>query len=296
MIPLTEIFCLIDDFCKHFDQAQSKYILPNPNRKRNKCCTIGLSELMTIIVMFHLSHYRTFKDFYLCCLCQNYRKEFPKLVSYNRFVELMPMTFMPMVLLLKGLSGQQTGKYYIDSTKLPVCHNLRIYRHKVFKDVAKRGKTSTGWFFGLKLHLVINNQGEIMNFSLTPGNVDDRGVVEHLVGKLQGWLFGDRGYISKKLVETLAEQGLELITKVKNNMKEIILDPIKKQFLNYRGIIETVNDQLKNLFYIDHTRHRSVMNFQVNVLAGLLAYVFKPNKISVPFKKLNNLNLILISN
>ena len=148
MIPLTEIFCLIDDFFKHFDQAQNKYILPNPNRKRNKPCTICLSELMTIIVMFHLSHYRTFKDFYLCCLCQHYRKEFPRLVSYNRFVELMPMTFMPMVLLLKGLSGKQTGQYYIDSTKLPVCHNLRIYRHKVFKNVAKRGKASTGWFFG----------------------------------------------------------------------------------------------------------------------------------------------------
>jgi len=108
-----------------------------------------------------------------------------------------------------------------------------------------------------------------MNFSLTPGNVDDRKVVEHLVNKLQGWLFGDRGYISKKLVQSLANQGLELITKVKTNMKEKILEPIKKRFLNHRGIIETINDQLKNLFYIDHTRHRSVMNLQVNVLAGL---------------------------
>lgn len=296
MIPLTEIFCLIDDFCKLFEQKQKNYILPNPDGKRNKPCSISLSELITIVVMFHLSHYRTFKDFYLCCLCQSYRKEFPKLVSYSRFVELMPMSFMPMILLLQGLSGKQTGQYYIDSTKLPACHNLRIYRNKVFKDVAKRGKTSMGWFFGLKLHLVINQQGEIMNFSLTSGNVDDRMVVERLVSKLQGWLFGDRGYISKKLAQSLADQGLELITKIKANMKEKILDPIKKQFLNGRGIIETVNDQLKNLFHIDHTRHRSVMNFQVNVLAGLLAYVFKPNKISIPFKKLNNLNVLLISN
>ncbi|WP_410525798.1 IS982 family transposase [Rickettsia endosymbiont of Oedothorax gibbosus] len=296
MIPLTEIFCLIDDFCKHFDTEQNKYILPNPNRKRKVVCSIGLSEIITIIVMFHLSHYRTFKDFYLCCLCQSYRKEFPKLVSYSRFVQLMPMSFMPMVLLLKSLSGKQTGQYYIDSTKLPACHNLRINRHKVFKDIAKRGKTSTGWFFGCKLHIVINSCGEIMSFSLTPGNVDDRAVVENLVDKLQGWLFGDRGYISKKLTQSLANQGLELITKIKSNMKERIIDPIKKRLLNKRYIIETINDQLKNLCHIDHTRHRSVMNFQTNVLAGLLAYVFRPNKISVAFGKLNNLNLPLTSN
>src|SRR6185437_8006089 len=125
MIPLTEIFCLIDDFCKHFDQTQRNYILPNPERKRKKPCTISLAELITIVVMFHLSHYRTFKDFYLCYLLQCYRKEFPQLVSYSRFIELMPMSFMPMILLLQGLSGKQTGQYYIDSTKLPVCHNLR---------------------------------------------------------------------------------------------------------------------------------------------------------------------------
>ena len=251
---------------------------------------------MTIVAMFHLSHYRTFKDFYLYCLRAEYDIEFPKLVSYDRFIELMPMTFMPLVLLLHSLSGKQTGKYYIDSCKLPVCHNLRIYRNKVFKNVAKRGKVSTGWFFGFKRHIVINDHGELMSFALTPGNVDDRSVVQHLVSKLRGWLFGDRGYISKKLCDSLLAQGLELITKVKSNMKEKILEPIKAQFLNYRGIIETINDQLKNLCQIEHTRHRSVMNFQVNILSGLLAYVFKPNKVSVPFNKLNNLIPFLMPN
>ena len=296
MIPLTEIFCAIDDFCKYFDNEQGKYILPKHRRKRRRACSTSLSEVMTIVVMFHLSHYRTFKDFYLCCLCQNYKKEFPKLVSYGRFIELMPMSFMPLVLFLRSLSGKETGQYYIDSTKLPACNNLRIYRHKIFKDFAKRGKTSTGWFFGSKLHLVINQQGELMSFSITSGNVDDRMVVKNLVKKLRGWLFGDRGYISKKLTQSLATQGLELITTIKNNMKTRILDPIKKQFLRHRGMIETINDQLKNLFHIDHTRHRSIMNFQVNIVAGLLAYVFKPNKISVQFKKLNNLNAALMPN
>ena len=157
MIPLTEIFCLTDDFCKLFDQEKHKYIIPNPNRKRQRTCSLCLSEVITIVIMFHLSHYRTFKDFYLNCLCLLYKKEFPTLVSYSRFVELMPLAFMPMLLMLRGLSGKQTNQYYIDSTKLAVCHNLRIYRNKVFKDIAKRGKTSTGWFFGFKLHIIINN-------------------------------------------------------------------------------------------------------------------------------------------
>jgi len=287
MLPLTETFCLIDDFVKTFQPSQEKKLLPNLRRKRKKACKMCLSEIMTIVVMFHLSHYRTFKDFYLNCLKEQYAKEFPTLVSYNRFIELMPQAFMPLVVLLNCLKGAETDKYYVDSTKLPVCHNLRIFRHQVFKDIAARGKTSTGWFFGLKLHLIFNEQGELMQFCLTPGNVDDRAPVAALTKNLKGWLFGGRGYISKKLFTKLMQQGLELITKVKKNMQTKVIEPLKEQFLNKRGMIETIIDQLKNSLHIDHTRHRSVMNAQVNVLSGLLAYVFKPNKVAVKFHLLN---------
>ena len=91
------------------------------------------------------------------------------------------------------MRGEETEKYYVDSTKLPICDNLRIHSNKVFKDMAERGKTSTGWFFGFKLHLVINENGEIMNFTLTRGNKSDLSVVPQLVDGLKGWLFGDRG-------------------------------------------------------------------------------------------------------
>lgn len=296
MLPLTEIFCLIDDFCKHFQDESSKIFLPCSKRKRKRKSALSLSEIITILVMFHLSHYRTFKDFYMNCILVYHRKDFPKLVSYNRFVELMPHAIMPLTMILLGLTGLKTGKYYVDSTKLPVCHNLRIARNKVFKDCAKRGKTSTGWFFGFKLHLVINDQGELMSFVLTSGNVDDRTPVLEMMKKLQGWLFGDRGYISSKLFEHLGEIGVELITRVKKNMKEKFIDPIKQQFLNQRGIIETIIDQLKNMLLIDHTRHRSVINMQVNVLSGLLAYVFKPKKVSVKFHELPTLQMSLTSN
>ena len=294
MIPLVEIFCVIDDFCKQFENELSKYLLDAPKknkRKKRKDSQMRLSEVMTILVMFHYSHYRTFKDFYMNCIMTNHKRDFPKAVSYNRFVELMPITFMPFFVLIAALPGKETGKYFIDATKLPVCHNLRIARHKVFKGLAKRGKTSTGWFFGFKLHLIFNDQGELMRFDLTPGNIDDRAVVERMVKNLNGWLFGDRGYVSQKLNQTLADKGLELITKVKKNMKEKIISPIKEYYLNKRGMIETIIDQLKNLLQIDHSRHRSPMNFQINILGGIVAYIFKPRKVNVPFHALNLLGL-----
>ena len=240
MIPLVEIYCLIDDFCKEFQQVNTAHILPNPDRKRNKECALSMSEIMTIVVMFHLSHYRTFKDFYISCILFQYKNDFPKVISYNRFLEVKKLTAMPLMILINSLKGEKTNKYYIDSTKLEVCENLRIRSHKVFKDIAKRGKSSTGWFFGFKLHLVINNKGEIMSIKLTPGNTDDRVVVKKMTEGLEGWLFGDKGYIKKELKEELEERNLELITKGKKNMKEKILGPIKKLWLNKRGVIESV--------------------------------------------------------
>ncbi|MBS0185257.1 MAG: IS982 family transposase [Proteobacteria bacterium] len=298
-MPIVEIFCLIDDFCKTFDEKTKGKYLPKPNRKRLRPCKMSLSEIMTIVVMFHLSHYRTFKDFYQHCLVIHYRKEFPSLVSYNRFIELMPFTFIPLFILQYSLFGKRTGKYFIDSTKLEVCHNLRIFSHKVFKNIAKRGKTSTGWFFGFKLHLIINNEGELVNFWLTTGNIDDRSVVSLLVKDLKGWLFGDKGYVNFKLFEALKKQGLELITRFRKNMKSKVFQPGQEFLLSKRGVIESVIDQLKSILQIQHTRHRSVLNFQVNILAGLIAYTFIPKKPSVGFHKLNNFNnysSFLISN
>jgi IS5 family transposase len=293
MVPLLEIFCFIDDFCKYFEEVSGRRALGNPKAQRRRAYTMALSEIMTILTVFHLSHYRTFKDFYLNFVCVYWRSEFPKLVSYNRFVELMKNAIFPLAILLHGLKGQKTGKYYIDSTKLFVCHNLRISRHKVFKEFASRGKTSTGWFFVFKLHLVFNEKGEIMSLTLTSGNCDDRLVVQKLVKGLEGWLFGDRGYISKDLKNNLKKQGLELITNVKKNMKKQPLSSVKRFLLNSRRIVETAIGQLKEICHIQHTRHRSPDNFLANLFSGLLAYILKPAKPSISWgKKLFNLSLI----
>ena len=114
------------------------------------------------------------------------RSEFPGLVSYTRFVDLIPTTTVPLCLYLPSRLAACTRIGFIDATSIPVCHNRRIKRHKVFADLAKRGKTSMGWFYGFKLHLVVNDQGQLVAYCLTPGNVDDRKPVPHLAKALWG--------------------------------------------------------------------------------------------------------------
>lgn len=296
LAPIVEIFCDIDDFCKNFYPAYENFLLPNPYRRRNRPCRLQASEIMTIVILFHMSHYRTFKDFFHECILREMRSYFPNMVSYNRFVEIQASVGHALIVYMKSKAGQETGIYYVDSTSLAVCHNKRIPRHKVFKDIAKRGKTSMGWFFGLKLHLVLNHQGEIMAFCVTPGNVDDRKPLTQLLKGLKGIACGDKGYLCTKRAEELAQKGISMITKVKKNMKKRVLSCFHKFCLSKRGMIETVIDQLKSLCQIQHTRHRNPNNFIINLLAGLAAYTFKPNKITVPIGKLpDEINNLLTS-
>ncbi|HCU5990108.1 TPA: transposase [Legionella pneumophila] len=155
LAPIVEIFCDIDDFCKVWFKEMSPYLLPSPNRKRQRPCRLSASEIMTVMILFHLSHYRTFKDYYCECVEMDMKSYFPKLVSYNRFVEIMSSVVTPLSAYLLSHMGKKTGLYYVDSTTLKICHNKRIHRHKTFAGIAERGKSSMGWFFGFKLHLVI---------------------------------------------------------------------------------------------------------------------------------------------
>ena len=233
---------------------------------------------MTIVVFFHASHYRTFKHFYLAHMLLQRRGEFPALPSYTRFVEQIPTTLLPLCAYFQTRKGPITGVQFIDSLPIRVCHNRRIHSHKVFAGLARRGKGSLGWFYGFKLHLVINEQGELLGLTLTPGNVDDRRPVRKLVRQLWGKLFGDRGYISQELFEQLWSQGLQLITRLKRNMKNRLMPVMDKLLLRKRALIECVNDQLKNISQVEHTRHRSATNGIVNMLAAVAAYTFQPKK------------------
>jgi hypothetical protein len=211
-------------------------------------------------------------------------KDFPDPVSYNRFIELKSCALLPLLLYTQGFRrGKPTGIGFIDSTSLKVCHNRRIYSHKVFKMYAARGKNSMGWFYGFKLHLVINDRGDICSFYLTQGNVDDRNidVINHLCRELWGKLFGDRGYISKALFEHLYQQNIQLITRLRKNMKNVLMDVYDKILLRKRAVIETVIDYLKNIYEVEHSRHRSIANFLINLLAAITAYSFLPQKPSI---------------
>lgn len=281
LAPMVEIFCDIDEFYKNYSKETAKKLFPLPPGRRQRKTELSESEMMTIMILFHLSHYRTFKNYYLDCILGQLSREFPKAVSYPRFVALMPRLLAPLTAYVLSRTGKKTGLYYLDSTKMVVCHNRRIYRNKVFKDIAERGHCSVGFFYGFKLHLAINHQGEIMSFCITKGNVDDREVVDKLMQGLAGFAAGDKGYISKKLTESLEKKGIKLITKVRKNMKKKMLSAFEKFFLYQRSIVETVIDQLKSICHIEHTRHRSPVNFLVNLISGLAGYCLKPKKPSI---------------
>ena len=280
---ITEIFCSIDDFCLDFVPKLGKRLLGS--KKRNKPGKLSLSEVMTIQVLFQISGYRNFKTFYNTYVCGHLRSFFPDVVSYNRMVELCSGSLLPMAIYLKTQgTGQCTGISFIDSTPLRVCHNRRIHNHKVFEGLAKRGHCSIGWFYGFKLHLITADTGEIIDFMLTPGNVDDRKPlkIERFIKKLFGKLFGDKGYISKELFKNLFFRGVHLITKLKRNMKSSSLTPIMDAImLRKRAICETIIDQLKNIFQIEHSRHRSPTNFLTNLFSALIAYNFCEKKPSI---------------
>lgn len=297
LAPIVEIFCDIDDFCNTHIKDIEQRALPNDGKKRrDRKTAMSQSEMVTLLVLFHLSHYRTFKDFYNSCVLEDLSCYFPKAVSYARFVALTPRALEPLIAYVLSKAGAQTNLYYVDATKLVVCHNRRIHNHHVFKGIAQRGHSSVGYFFGFKLHLAINHEGELMSFCLTRGHVDDRKVVPKLMQGLTGLAAGDKGYIDKKLEQKLLNQGLKLVTKVKKNMKKKFLSAFEKFFLYQRSIVETVIDQLKSICHIEHSRHRSPINFLVNLVGGLAAYCLKPRKPAIKTKKIPQICNALIHN
>lgn len=256
-----------------------KKLLNHGGIKRIRAKSLCLSEIMTILIAFHQNHYRNFKHFYLNQVKQQWGSAFPGLPSYQRFIEWIPSTTIPLCVYLKHCFGQCTGIGFIDATSLKVCHNRRISNHKVFDGLAARGKTSVDWFFGFKLHIVVNERGQLLNAILTPGNIDDRKPVPDLLNGLFGKIFADRGYVSQKLASRLLEEfGIQFFAKPRRNMKNKLMCLHDKLLSRKRSIIETINDQLKNISQIEHSRHRSPANFCVNVLCGLIAYCHQPKK------------------
>jgi len=279
---ITEIFYLIDEFCNEFEQTIKKHTLgKQPKKKPIMSC----SEVIALMIVFHSGGYRNMKHFYCFYVQKHMTHLFPKTVSYNRFVELMQAATLPMTLFSKTCMGESTGISFIDSTPIRVCKNKRIKRNKVFKGIAELGKSTMGYFFGFKLHLVVNDKGELLNFVITKGNVDDREPLKNkrFVNELKGKLYADKGYLSKDLANLLFLDGLHLITSIRNNMKNVLMEMKDKIMLRKRSVIETINDELKNMCQVEHSRHRSFTNFINNLISGLIAYTFFPKKPAIKY-------------
>lgn len=292
---VTEIFYMVDEFCINFD-AQVKASLMGNSQKRRP--TMSTSEVITVMILFHSGCFRNMKHFYEYYVKLHLAAEFPNTVSYNRFTELMQSAILPLGLFMKTCClGECSGITYVDSTPIRVCKNKRIKRNRVFRGIAALGKSSMGFFFGFKLHLVVNDRGEILNFAITKGNVDDREPLNNkgFTGCIKGKLYADKGYLSKQLAQLLSMDGIHLVTSIRNNMKNCFMELQDKILLRKRSVIETINDELKNMCQVEHSRHRSFGNFITNLLAGLVAYSFFPKKPSIKFEtgKTHQMNLFL---
>jgi hypothetical protein len=238
---VNEIFCIADDFCKEFDSEIEKMSFPCDGKKhRRRKGQMSDSEIMTILICFHFNTYRNFKHYYLCYVKGYLKGYFPKAVSYNRFVELESRVAVQMALFLELFCfGECTGISFIDSTCIPVCHNKRIDQNKVFKGYAARGKSTMGWYYGFKLHLICNEKGELINFMLTKANVDDRNeqVFNRLTDNVLGKIYADKGYISETLFTRLFSNGIHLVTGLRSNMKNRLMSLYDKIMLRKRSVI-----------------------------------------------------------
>lgn len=280
-IDLLTLFVSVDDFCIQFEPRWNARLI---GTKLNSSSSLTLAEILTILIWFQASGWRCFKNFYKY-LELYHKKDFPNLLSYNRFIEIQSAATIPLQCLLLYCMGQCTGTSFIDATRLKVCHNKMIFQNKVFKDTAARGKSTMGWFFGFKIHIVCTTQGDLLSFRITKGNCDDRKPVKGLCKNLFGKVYADKGYISQKLFEEMLDLGVQIVTQMKKNMKPKIMPLEDRLMLKKRSLVESVFHILKNVLHIDHSRHRSPKNFVVNILAALTAYCFYPNKPSIRLEK-----------
>lgn len=280
---LTKIFCEVYDFLKTAD-FKSRILACEERKNLGRKQKMTKVDVITILIFYNFSKRTTFKDFYELDVLGLLKSAFDYVVSYNRFLELIGKMLQEILgFLCSKCLGRPTPVNFIDSTSYEVCNIYRASSHKVFNGFAQKGKTSTGWFFGMKLHLIINMYGEIVSFYLTSGNIHDANekIIDKLTEGLTDKLVGDRGYLSTKIFNNLWSKGIKLITKIRKNMKNKLMDFEEKMLLRKRAVIESVFSKLKESYHLEHARHRSKDNFLGHLLAALCAYKFDPKKPSI---------------
>lgn len=286
---LIKLFIEVDDLYKaYWSYRTQNGAAVQPPRQ---VTVLSGSEVCTILVAYHYSGYKNFEYYYRQCITKQYADCFPQAPTYECFLSYLPKSLELLYLwLLYSISrSQRTGMYFIDSKKLQVCHLKREHSHKVFAGIAAKGKTSTGWFFGLKLHLVINNLGEIVAFKITSANVADNNhdLLKELLDSLQGYCVGDKGYLTA-LFDFFLAKGLHLIYKPRKNMKKLPVQNHLNHMLDKRAVVESVFDILMTICDIEHSRHRKPTNAFAHIVAALLAYQHLEQKPRVFFPSSNH--------
>lgn len=233
----------VKEFYKAYDAFMAHYMIDAPKIGRNRPSRMPRHHVLAIIILFHDSGHKHFRVFYEMVVMRHLGR-YVRRVSYSWFIRLRNRYMIDLLFFLVMKQVRNRACYYIDSTAIKVCHNRRIAKHKTFQGLAERGKTSMGWFFGFKVHLLINEQGELVKFMISKGNVDDREGLK-MAETLNGILCGDKGYISAKWLDYLKEKGVSLTTRVRKNMKSRPMSDAQKRFLRSRGVIETVIGRLK---------------------------------------------------
>lgn len=269
-------------FCSDFEEKYYTFLKTAGFRKRIRKSKMELAELLTIQILFHLSSYTCFKQFYEKHVEVVYRDCF-FLVSYSQVNKMMNDIPFLIDLFLKTRLQRSEKYYFIDSTSLAVCHRVRAPFNRVFAQQAKFGySTINGNFFGFKLHLITDHRGEIASYQILPANTHDSKPMVELADGLAGILCGDKGYISEEKRKILASKGLKIITPNKENaLFKTIYRGVEKYMLRKRGLIESVFNKLKNVIHIQTNRSRSVAGFLSHCLSALLAYTFDEKKPAV---------------
>lgn len=274
----TALFCFVDDLFKDFDR--NTLVINSSKTKPGPKSSLTKSEVLTILIGYYQSSSDCFKNYYKHIILPMHSKDF-KLVCYEHFNKLIGEYLPHLTILLNHLFDKCNGTSFVDSTSISVCKNYRIYSHKVFNGLAARGKTTKGWFYGLKLHLIINPKGGLVKASFSSGNKDDRKHFSSMVKDIFGKVVGDRGYISKGLFNDLFDKNIQLITRIKKGMKNILMPLSDKVLLLKRALVETVISKIKLLNKFEHSRHRSVKNAFSHMIASLINYQLLPIKPSI---------------
>ena len=286
---ITSVYYLVSNFSKIYQEWEKSNLIPSIMQRRRDGI-LSICELMTIVLYFYLSPCRDFKNYYLYYLSHKYRGYFT-LPCYSRIIQLWPRLIIPLAIMMQLLKGQNSGIYFIDSTKLAICHRKRTSSNRVFGKVARVGMSSYGWFMGFKLHLVVNIKGEIMAIKLTKANVNDIFAADCVTKGLYGKLFGDKGYISKDLSRSLYSRNLRLFSGIRRDMRNHLLELEDKILMRKRSIIESVFNVLKNHMNLEHSRHRSPINFLVHIMACVTSYAITKSNLDLDNLHMHNPSL-----